>query len=75
MLSSLSAIEHTINGENVDFDTFMINSHGIKGAARGVFAVDIGNEAEKIEEKSREHDADFLRYNARAFIEKTYKTL
>ncbi|MDR2489824.1 MAG: response regulator, partial [Spirochaetaceae bacterium] len=75
LLSSLSAIEHTINGETLDFDTFMINSHGIKGAARGVFAVDVGNEAENIETKSRERDAEYLRHNARHFIERTYKTL
>jgi PAS domain S-box-containing protein len=56
-------------------DVYGITVHGIKGASRGIFAEDIGDNAEALEKAALANDFDYVNANNQPFLEKLSKLL
>jgi signal transduction histidine kinase/HPt (histidine-containing phosphotransfer) domain-containing protein len=72
----LAEIKHELEtGLKDGVKTYAINVHGIKGAARAIFADEFALLAEALEEKSKQNDEQFLIKNTDDFLERGFDLL
>ncbi|MDR0539495.1 MAG: response regulator [Spirochaetaceae bacterium] len=70
LLIMLGALKQNMEyGTEYDFNSFRINAHGIKGAARNIFADKLAKRAAELEKKAKAGNKEYIIAHTNSFVE------
>ena len=69
---SAADVSKALNGyyEEQDYNNYTVKVHGLKSSARIIGAMDLGEEAQKLEDAGKSEDIDYIRDHHRPFMDK-----